>query len=204
MKNVMVLFLALMASAAMASSPSFSSWYNGTYPGFPNGTVRSVDGPPFSFLTADVKLIPGDTAYSQVYDNFKVPAILLDSLGQKAIVDTLISFGSVIVACYDISDSAALVDSVIVTTTLQASRYAADGTNPNLANSAAWDSVGVVTLAAASDANAQVTGLLRPSLVKREHRYFRWRFANLSATSGAPLKNVSRCRAYWSRRLIQR
>jgi hypothetical protein len=202
MKNIIALFAFLLVGGAYASSPSL--WYNGTYPGYPNSTVRSADAPPFSYHVADVKLIPGDTAYSQVYDTYKVPLLVLDSLGQKAVFDTLLGFGSVVVSCYDISDSAALVDSVIVTTTLQASLYAADGVNPNLSNSAAWDSVGVVTLAKPSDANAQVTGTLRPSLVKREHRFFRWRLANLSATSGAPLKNVSRCRVDWMRRQMSR
>lgn len=203
MKNLIVLFAFLLSSAVMASTPTSSQWYNGTYPGV-GSTVKTVDSSPFSFMVADVKLNTGDTTYSAVYDNFKVPLLLLDSLGQKAILDTLLGFGSVVASCYDISDSAALVDSVIVTITLQASKYASDGVNPNTAFSAAWDSIGAITLAAASDANAKVTGLLRPSTVNREHRYFRWRLINLSATSGAALKNVPRCRTYWTRRLIQR
>lgn len=204
MKKLIALFALLLVSGASATSPAAAAWYNGTFPGAPGPVVKSVDAVPFSLMTADVKLIPGDTAYSRVYDTFKMPLLVLDSLGQKAILDTLLGFGSTVVGCYDISDSAALVDSVIVTTTLQASRYAADGVNPNLAFSAAWDSVGVVTLAAASDANAAVTGNLRPSLVKREHRFFRWRMVNLSAASAAALKNVARCRTYWTVRTFNR
>lgn len=194
MKKFLSLLALFLVPAAMAVT-----FYNGTSP---TSIPKVADSGPFEYMVADVKLNTADTTYSQVFDNYKVPLISYDSLGQKQVLDTAIGFGSTVVGCYDVSDSAALTDSVIVTTTLQASRYAADGVNPNLPFSAAWDSVGVVTLAAASDENAQVTSVSRPVLVKREHRYFRWRLINISAASGAPLKNVSRCRVYWQRRTI--
>ena len=196
MKKILSLISLFLVPSVMAVT-----FYNGTSP---LTIPKSVEQVPFAFMPIDVKLNTGDTTYSQVFDLFKIPLVALDSSGILIRVDTTLAAGSTVVGCYDVSDSAALTDSVIVTTTIQASQYAADNVNPNLPFSAAWDSVGVVTLAKASDANAAVTGTARPTLLKREHRFIRFRLINLSATSGAPLKNVPRCRVYWERRTYLR
>lgn len=194
MKNLFFV-LTFLASAILASTPADTAWKYNTKP---KSIPVVLENAPFNILAADVILAPGDTTYSQVFDTYKLPLVYIDSLGQVQKIDTTVNRPSVVVSCYDISDSAALVDSVIVTVTAQQSRFAADGVNPNLPFSAAWDSVTAVTLAAASDANALVNGVGRPALKTREHRYTRFRFANLSATSGSPLKNKPRCRAYYN------
>lgn len=190
--------LALLLATYVVAVPVY---YNGTAPA---NIPRVVDGAPYAFMVADVKLGINDSVFSQVFDAYKVPGLILDSLGQKAMFDTTTSYGATVVSCYDVSDSTGLIDSVLVKVVPQASQYAADGVNPNLPFSGSWDSVGVVVLAAASDLNAQVIGTVRPVISKREARYFRWKIVNQSATSGAPLKNVPRCRVYWSRKTFQR
>lgn len=99
-------------------------------------------------------------------------------------------------SCYDVTDSAAVTDSVIVSLTTQQSLVASDGLNPLRAGSTAWDSVNNVTITKASDVNLVVNTVLRPPLKTIDHRFIRWRLVN----NGAIAKNIPRCRITYTRK----
>lgn len=187
MKKILSLIL---VSLGFAFAGTF---YNNTAP---SSVPRMVQPGGFSYLVADVQLNASDTVYTQVYDMMKMPLFMASDTIGRLVIDSA-SIGDVIASCYDVNDSAAVVDSVIVTITHQQNLFAGNGVNPSSSFSGTWDSAGTaITLAAASDANTQVKAVSRPPLKLKPYRFMRWRLVNISGSA----KNIPRCRLIWQRR----
>jgi hypothetical protein len=180
MKKLLISLLAIVGIAF--AGPIY---YNGTGAG---GNIISVKRPYSVFL--DVTVDTADVAYSQVIDLINLP--LIDTANTK--------IGTLSGLCYDVSDMAAVTDSVLVTASVQFSRGAGDGSNANSNKSWAWTAVtgDSLALSGASQANASVTGTIANVVLGSANgdRYARIKVENTSKGSAAAAKNVSRCK-YW-------
>lgn len=194
MKNLMILIL--LALGAALAAPTY---YNGTG----NKTVETVETDYFSLLMVDVLLQPADTAYSRPFNMIKVPGNYRDTgIGDANVLPDYLA-GNMVASCYDVSDSAAVTDSVDVTIQPYISEYAGDNSDPNKTGelggkSDVWATSGsAISLDAASDTQTLVEGSV--SIGHASH-YYRVRLINDNTT----IKDRSRCRVYWIKKGVKR
>lgn len=187
------LVLSLLAVVGLAMAAPI--YYNGT-----GGTFPPIPFNRGSSIFTDVTIDTGDVAYSATLDLSKFQA--KDSLG---IISTRI--GALSLLCYDIDDAAAVVDSVRVQAIVQFSAGAGDGANPYSGKSWTWGTAtgDTLNLAAASDANASVTGSIANVVASSIHadRFMRLKLTNVSTGGAGYAKNKPRCKAWISSKPIQ-
>lgn len=191
MKNLIALIL--LAIGLVSSE----TWYQRTDP----GPVIVVEKEQFSILLADVLLDTADTVYTRAVDLFNVPYTYRDTGQGDAVVLPDFTLGRVMLSCYDVSDSAAVTDSVDVTGQLYKSQYAGDNANPASAKSDTWATLGsALSLDDASAASAIVEATAAVTLASELDRFVRMRIIN----DHAVLKDKPRCRAYLVNKKVRR
>lgn len=168
--------------------------------------VEVVQGRAFSILLADVLLQPADTAYSRPIDLLKLPIVYRDTgVGDAALVPDL-GAGNGMLSCFDVSDSAAVTDSVDVSAQLYVSQYAGDNANPNGTGdrggkSDVWATLGSAYQPdAASDAQTLVETTAAITLTSNLDRFVKLRLINDNTT----IKDRVRCRFYWVKKDVLR
>lgn len=168
--------------------------------------VEVVNGRSFSILLADVLLQPADTAYSRPIDLLKLPISYRDTgVGDAALLPDL-GAGNGMLSCFDVSDSAAVTDSVDVSAQLYVSQYAGDNANPNGTGdlggkSDVWATLGSAYAPdAASDTQTLVETTAAITLTSNLDRFVKLRLINDNAT----IKDRVRCRFYWVKKEVQR
>lgn len=200
MKNLKTFLIALMGVVAFAHATV--TYYSGTATRDP----LVLNGDPFAVLVLDVKMGPGDTAFSRPIDILKLPVNYRDTgTGDAALVPDL-GQGNGILTCYDVSDSAAVTDSVDVTGQLYVSQYAGDNSNPyQLGDTGgkndAWATLGsAYSIDDASASSAILEATAAVTLGSQLDRFVRLRLINDNATA----KDISRCRFYWTKKQFRR
>lgn len=137
-----------------------------------------------------------DTVIGNVFDIRKL-ALGRHYRGDTAIVmDSLL--GQMTASCYDLSDSAAVTDSVAFVINLQGSDFASNNSNPNTAHSDAWYTIRSHTMLGTSVNSAQVTADTLKVLVPvttHSPQFIRLYGSNLSTVA----QNDMRCRVFLHR-----
>ena len=192
MKKLTLLLLALI-SLPFATA----TWYQRT----DQKSVLSVEGPSFALLLADVQLDTMDTVYSRPIDLNKIPINYRDTgTGDAALLPDY-GMGNGLLSCYDVSDSAAVNDTVNVVAQLYKSQYAGDNADPASFKSDAWATLGsAYTIDDASAAGAIVEATAAITLASELDRFVRVRLINAQTV----IKDRSRCRFYWVHKNFRR
>ena len=197
MKNLM--FLILLALGSAFAAPTY-------YQRTDSRDVEVVTGRSFAILLADVLLQPGDTAYSRPIDLLRLPIVYRDTgTGDAALLPDL-GAGNGMLSCFDVSDSAAVTDSVDVSGQLYVSQYAGDNSNPNGTGdrggkSDVWATLGSAYAPdAASDTQTLVEATAAITLTSNLDRFVKLRLINDNAT----IKDRTRCRFYWVKKEVLR
>lgn len=190
------LILSLLLFAGLVQA---ATWYNETAPGRQKTIVLEKEN--FSVLLADVLLNPSDTVYTRPIDLINIPITYRDTgTGDADLVPDL-TLGSVMLSCYDVSDSAAVTDSVDVTGQLYVSQYAGDNADPGSAFSDAWATLGsALSIDDASASSAILEASATVTLGSRLDRFVRARIINDHAVA----KDRSRCRLYLVGKKVRR
>lgn len=137
-----------------------------------------------------------DTIIGNVFDIRKLGLVRhydMDSIAIQVRMDSLI--GQITASCYDVTDSAAVTDSVNTRFTIQGSDYASNNSDPNTPASDAWYTIRQLSVNDVSASSAQVTvDTFKVNLPVSTHstQFIRVYGENLSTAA----QNDSRCRLF--------
>lgn len=137
----------------------------------------------------------GDTVIGNVFDIRKL-ALVRHYRGDTTnvvVMDSLL--GQATISCYDLSDSAAVTDSVNFQMILQGSDFASNNSDPGTPMSDAWYTIRSFTLTDVSANSAQVTTdtlKIKLPLLTHSPQFIRVHGANLSGAA----QNDMRCRVF--------
>jgi len=179
-------------------------WYQRT----DQRATKVLQGPEFAELLADVKLDTMDTVYSRVLDLVHIPINYHDTGTGDAALTPDYGMGNGLLSCFDISDSAAVNDSVLVVGQLYKSQYAGDnqmldgvGLGDQNGKSDVWATLGsAYTLTDVSNTQTIVEGTAAVTLASELDRFVRLRLINNTVA----IKNRPRCRFYWVHKNFRR
>lgn len=202
MKNLFV-FLIALASLAMAQPVPVQSLSEVQRLPSPASKVYDPSGVMFSEKIYDFVLTNSgtttDTIIGPIYDIRNLALVRhydADAASISAFVDSLL--GQAVVSCYDVSDSAAVTDSVNFRFTIQGSDYASDNSDPRTPYSDAWYTLRQRTITDVSASSAQVTqDTIKVYTLPTVHnaQFIRVYGENLSTAA----QNDSRCRIWLNR-----